>query len=138
MKLSRRPKVCNDKRNYYRKEYLLSEHWKCLRLRKLMETPWCEKCYTSCFLDVHHRRYRNLYDVLLSDLMVLCRKCHANVHKILDRSRAEERKELRNKKLRRKDRLAVNHVAKMLGISRGEVARYLPKIRTQFQMASKL
>lgn len=70
----------NNKREYYRKEYLKSEHWKNLRLAKLKETPYCEKCNKRHYLDVHHLDYKNLYDVLLSDLQVLCRKCHKKEH----------------------------------------------------------
>lgn len=69
----------NDKRHYYRNEYLLSDHWKALRSEKLKRNPFCERCGRKG-RDVHHLRYRNLFDVLLSDLETLCRKCHKKEH----------------------------------------------------------
>lgn len=70
----------NDKRQYYRTIYLKSEHWRRLKNSKLRSQPFCENCGTERTLDVHHIRYRNLYDVQLSDLQVLCRFCHAKEH----------------------------------------------------------
>jgi hypothetical protein len=72
---------CNDNRRYYRTEYLKSEHWRSLRASKLRESPVCEKCGTNNHLDVHHVNYNNLYDVRLSDLKTLCRRCHHELHK---------------------------------------------------------
>ncbi len=71
----------NDKRRYYREIYLKSDHWKELRSRKLQQVKCCERCGRTWFLDVHHLRYRNLYDVELCDLQVLCRRCHKKVHR---------------------------------------------------------
>lgn len=65
---------------YYREKYLKSTHWYELRNKKLSMVNACEKCKASTHLDVHHLNYRNLYDVELSDLMVLCRKCHTDEH----------------------------------------------------------
>ena len=70
----------NDKREYYRSEYLKSEHWKTLRFKKIIETNCCEKCTSKVSLDVHHLNYKNLFDVELNDLQVLCRKCHMAEH----------------------------------------------------------
>lgn len=74
------PNHVNDKRNYYRREYLKSEHWRELKRRKLNAQPFCEECGTNRTLDVHHLSYRNLYDVGLNDLQVLCRFCHCKEH----------------------------------------------------------
>ncbi len=71
----------NDKRQYYRTEYLLSDHWKALRSEKLRINPACQNCGFGRRLDVHHLRYRNLYDVLVTDLVTLCRRCHEKMHK---------------------------------------------------------
>jgi 5-methylcytosine-specific restriction endonuclease McrA len=73
--------IVNDKRRYYRSEYLKSDHWKQLRANKLSITPYCEKCGVRRRLDVHHLNYRNLYDVSVSDLMTLCRRCHEAEHR---------------------------------------------------------
>lgn len=69
-----------DKRRYYRTEYLKSDHWKELRKKKITECPKCDKCPATKYLDVHHLNYKNLFDVELTDLQVLCRKCHVKEH----------------------------------------------------------
>lgn len=74
----------NDKREYYRGEYLKSDHWRELRGRKLKANPCCQTCGIDKNLDVHHMQYKNLYDVELSDLMTLCRPCHNKVHETID------------------------------------------------------
>lgn len=57
----------------YYKTYLLSDHWKALRLSKLKAARFaCEKCKARSDLQVHHLRYRNLFDVTLDDLKCLC------------------------------------------------------------------
>lgn len=66
----------------YRFNYLKSDHWRDLRIQKLASVDTeCRRCgkkdHTN---DVHHVNYRNLYDVGLMDLMVLCRYCHGEVH----------------------------------------------------------
>lgn len=68
-------------RAFYRKEYLKSDHWKHLRKRKLELNPICERCYCNIFIEPHHIVYKNLYDVKLSDLQSLCRRCHTLIHK---------------------------------------------------------
>ena len=78
----------NDRRDYYRKTYLKSDHWKALRASKLKQSPCCEKCGAKHRLDVHHLDYKNLYDVTLEDLMTLCRRCHEAEHKCVQRARA--------------------------------------------------
>ena len=74
----------NDKREYYRKEYLKSEYWKDLKAKKFEQVNQCEKCGEQHLLDVHHLNYKNLYDVELCDLQVLCRFCHKRIHEIID------------------------------------------------------
>lgn len=70
----------NNRRDYYRKEYLKSEHWRNLRKEKLAVNPACERCGYNKRLDVHHKDYKNLYDVTTGDLETLCRKCHDAEH----------------------------------------------------------
>jgi 5-methylcytosine-specific restriction endonuclease McrA len=67
-------------RKLYREEYLKSEHWKILREEKLKLNPICEKCGNKNKVEPHHINYKNLYDVLVSDLQTLCRKCHHEEH----------------------------------------------------------
>jgi len=70
----------NDKREYYRTEYLKSEHWFALRREKLKLNPVCEKCGSPSRVEPHHLVYRNLYDTTVKDLKTLCRKCHILAH----------------------------------------------------------
>lgn len=73
-------------KHFYRFEYLKSEHWKDLRIAKLASVDAvCARCKTRDLSnDVHHVRYKNLYDVELLDLIVLCRHCHDLVHQFLN------------------------------------------------------
>lgn len=68
-------------RDFYRNIYLKSEHWINLKKEKLKEFDCCALCNSIKKLDVHHLNYKNLYDVELSDLLVVCRPCHAKIHK---------------------------------------------------------
>ncbi|HEV8189473.1 MAG TPA: hypothetical protein VGP83_17090 [Pyrinomonadaceae bacterium] len=65
-------------------EYLQSEHWKRLRREAITDCPECFRCgiprdlareIYDQDLHVHHKRY-NLWREDLSDLEVLCRRCH--------------------------------------------------------------
>jgi hypothetical protein len=80
VKSSRRGFHEKDRKHFYRNVYLKSDHWKNLREEKLEQVTACETCKTTCSLDVHHDNYRGLYDVRLTDLRVLCRKCHDDEH----------------------------------------------------------
>lgn len=73
-------------KHHYRCEYLKSEHWKQLRLEKLNSRNCeCAKCgFKSASNDVHHLDYKQLYDVELLDLVVLCRGCHILLHSKMD------------------------------------------------------
>lgn len=70
-----------DNRVWYRTVYLKSDHWRDLRKAKLKANPLCEKCTKARATEPHHLRYRNIFDVLLSDLISVCRKCHVEIHK---------------------------------------------------------
>ena len=74
-----------DRKIWYRNQYLKSQHWDNLRLRKLVSSNGlCSICRLEGWNhDVHHIRYKNLFDVNLSDLAVLCRSCHNKAHVIL-------------------------------------------------------
>jgi len=99
---------CADRRSY-RMEYLKSDHWKKLKAEKLLVSPVCEMCGTDKWLDVHHLDYKNLYDVTISDLKTLCRKCHIGEHNKLKEKPPitfqEEKSRLRNvRRNRRKNK----------------------------------
>lgn len=75
---------------WYRGEYLHSDHWRETRLRKLEAAGWqCERCgqqarrtvyETLGGLDVHHKTYERVNREELDDLEVLCFRCHAIEH----------------------------------------------------------
>lgn len=75
------PLWTNDHREWYRTVYLQSEHWKNLRASKLTANPKCERCPSKA-CDVHHIRYRRIFDVEMGDLLSLCRSCHEEEHRI--------------------------------------------------------
>lgn len=62
--------------------YIKSMRWKKLRAAKLRVTKGqCEVCsHFDIHNHVHHVVYRNLLDVTLDDLKVLCEECHDHVH----------------------------------------------------------
>lgn len=73
--------------SYYRDVYLKSDDWKVLRDSKIATTGTrCCLCCTICeTVDVHHVKYKSLYDVKHHDLRILCRPCHDKVHALLDK-----------------------------------------------------
>ena len=75
-------RIFSARQAWYRKVYLLSEHWKALRKAKRKLNPVCEICGAKRKLDVHHLRYKNIYDVTVEDLQTLCRKCHKRHHQM--------------------------------------------------------
>lgn len=71
--------------SYYRDTYLKSPEWEHLRNQVLEESQFtCEVCRVqSHAMDVHHLRYKRLYDVTKADLRSVCRGCHDKVHALL-------------------------------------------------------
>jgi hypothetical protein len=98
--------------NFYRNVYLNSDHWKLLREEKLATSYTCEKCGSKSNLNVHHKEYKELYDVKISDLQTLCRKCHDkehlkrknNNHKFSIDKRVKRENKLRNRYLQQHER----------------------------------
>ena len=43
----------------------------------------CSICGETKALQVHHLRYKNLYDIKTSDLRILCDTCHSLTHKLI-------------------------------------------------------
>jgi 5-methylcytosine-specific restriction endonuclease McrA len=70
-------------------EYLQSEHWKQLRTSKreacgkTSGKNRCAICGSTEQIETHHLNYRNIYDVVLSDLRLLCRQCHQAAHDLM-------------------------------------------------------
>jgi hypothetical protein len=63
-------------------EYLLSPTWKTLREKAIIRARGrCQLCNHHETLNVHHRKYPKEWGKEpLSDLTVLCEKCHNNFH----------------------------------------------------------
>lgn len=59
-------------------DYLQSEHWK--KLKKRCVLVQCCVCGTMKGLLGHHIRYRNLMDVLPTDIAAMCERCHEDFH----------------------------------------------------------
>lgn len=65
--------------NYNR--YLQSKEWQELRKRKLKSVGnICEICEFPYELRVHHLTYERIGREKLSDLQVLCERCHTDNH----------------------------------------------------------
>lgn len=66
------------------KRHLASAKWKRIREEKLKQSQYrCAKCGISKWstsLEVHHETYDRLGGERLSDLIVLCHKCHQALH----------------------------------------------------------
>lgn len=61
--------------------YLQSDHWKKLRLLKISQVGYkCQDCGVQKNIQVHHIRYKKIYNVKTNDLRVLCRDCHIKYH----------------------------------------------------------
>ena len=72
----------NDHSHWYRTVYLKSDHWRNLQRQKRKQNPSCQRCGATSKLDIHHVNYHNIFDVQLSDLLTLCRRCHTQEHTI--------------------------------------------------------
>lgn len=62
------------------REYLKSEDWINKRYQKRLRQNRCAICASTENLDIHHLNYKNLVDVSMDDLRVLCRRCHFLAH----------------------------------------------------------
>lgn len=73
--------------SYYRNIYLKSPEWKSLRLQALLKYNFtCQICgIRKMTRDVHHLKYKRLFNVTKNDLKVLCRACHNKTHELLDK-----------------------------------------------------
>lgn len=71
-------------REWYRKEYLNSEHW--LEFARIVREFWGNKCVmcNKSAKDVHHRTYERLGNERLQDVVLLCRDCHDKHHEKSD------------------------------------------------------
>jgi hypothetical protein len=61
------------------REYLKTEDWQAKRDRKLSRKKLCGIC-AAPIVDIHHLNYKNLFDVEMTDLRRMCRRCHFLAH----------------------------------------------------------
>lgn len=73
--------LCNQiNLNAYNK-YINSSEWFKLRQKKFTQDgKICAVCTSKIVIHVHHIRYKNLTDCILDDLLVLCARCHSDLH----------------------------------------------------------
>lgn len=92
-------------KQWYSDVYLNSSHWKELRAQALTHYGRkCNRCPATSHLQVHHNQYRNIYDVGIDDLEILCGKCHQNHH---DKPRTKKQRQKKaNRKLFKAERKA--------------------------------
>lgn len=65
------------------KDYLKSDWWKSISYRKRMEANGeCSVCNSCKVLVVHHSTYDNLGHEQEGDLIVVCKKCHMDIHRV--------------------------------------------------------
>jgi len=58
-------------------KYYKTAHWQQVRREKYKQAGGkCEKCKSRKKLETHHIHYRSLYHEKLTDLQLLCSKCH--------------------------------------------------------------
>lgn len=62
-------------------DYLQSTHWKRKRLQVYSRRKkQCSICKSTNNLNVHHKTYTRLGKEKLSDLVILCQRCHYATH----------------------------------------------------------
>ena len=62
-------------------KYLQSDRWEYVRRCALNRSKYdCKKCGHRDALDVHHLSYERLGNERDEDLIVLCRRCHKDLH----------------------------------------------------------
>jgi len=64
------------------KDYLQTAHWQAFRKHILKRDRKCQVCGNgNTQLDCHHLNYERRGCEKLTDIIVLCHKCHGNLHK---------------------------------------------------------
>lgn len=68
-----------NKKEY--KEYLKSEHWKCFKKDYFKRfDKLCFECGCKNKVSLHHKNYLRLWCEKFTDVVALCRFCHARRH----------------------------------------------------------
>jgi 5-methylcytosine-specific restriction endonuclease McrA len=75
--------TARNRRQRPNRDYYLSIAWQTLRRCALANAGHkCQLCSRTDRLNVHHNNYVNWGHETLADLVVLCRKCHADHHNV--------------------------------------------------------
>jgi 5-methylcytosine-specific restriction endonuclease McrA len=83
-------------REWYRRVYLNSAHWRATRARAFARAGGrCQRCHRRPPREVHHRTYARLGRERDRDLEALCDECHQARHRQRDRARRRRRGMLR-------------------------------------------
>jgi 5-methylcytosine-specific restriction endonuclease McrA len=65
-------------------EYLASDHWAATRAAALERAGGrCQRCRLAAAAEVHHVSYARLGRERESDLLAVCRPCHAQLHGVV-------------------------------------------------------
>ena len=85
------------------KLYLNSKEWFSVKqnLFKLRGKK-CEMCNSTDDIQVHHLHYDNIYMELPTDLLVVCKTCHRDIHGLNPKSKKKKKKKKMTLKQRRK------------------------------------
>ena len=85
----------NEQGNTQYKQYLASEKWRRIAYQRMQIDDFtCQSCgcrgTKTNELEVHHLSYRFLYhedesDYIYTQLVTLCRGCHKNLHRVMER-----------------------------------------------------
>jgi hypothetical protein len=71
-------------------DYLNTEHWKHFRKETLkFYNNRCVICSSEKNLNVHHKNYSNRGRETFNDVIVVCNKCHKEIHQMLDKRKEE-------------------------------------------------
>lgn len=60
--------------------YLQSPAWRAFRETIIAERCTCQKCGSCAFLHVHHKHYRTYHVERPQDVLLLCGRCHDELH----------------------------------------------------------
>jgi hypothetical protein len=82
--------------------YINSKEWKELKLDLLIKRGCrCEKCGIDKqpnLIQVHHLTYDRLYNELETDLLLVCGKCHKEIHNIKDKKKTQKKPNIKKQK----------------------------------------
>ena len=78
-------RIVLDKKDYY--NYINSYAWQAMR-RRFWSSKLPKHCYccgkSDIALELHHKTYKRLGHENLNDLILVCRNCHGNIHKLYE------------------------------------------------------